>query len=266
MEGRKRAAPVPALLRRRCEVVRSDRDGMEVVTLTPKRGATGTQLMYLHGGAYVNALMRPHWTIVSDLVRRTGATVTVPMYPRAPEHTALHVFPRIRSLYDALRAGGRPVFVAGDSAGGGLALSLAIQLRDAGIAGPDALLLFSPWLDLTMTNPEIPALEPIDPMLHAAGLIWCGERWAGDLPTTDPRLSPIYDDLRDLPPTHVYQGGRDIFVADARRFAQKAEQVGAHVDLHHFADGFHVFVAAPFTPESRLALTHAARVIIAGRK
>jgi epsilon-lactone hydrolase len=254
-------APLPGNLAKRYNVTRRQVAGMPVVTLEPKRGATGTNVIYLHGGAYIAPLSKPHWSIIGVLLRRTNATITVPLYPLAPEHTASEVFPALRALYDTVQAEGAPIVLAGDSAGGGLALSLALQLRDAGATLPSSILLFSPWLDLTMTNPGIPALEPEDVFLSTDGLIWAGKQWAGDLPTTDPRVSPIYASLAGLPLISIYQGGKDLFLADSILFAANAHRAGAAVELRTFADGFHVFIAVTFAPESRRALSHAASLI-----
>lgn len=263
VRARKRDAPIPASLARQCTITHSEIEGMPVVTLMPRAGATGTQLLYLHGGAYVNSIVAPHWWIVGSLLRESGATVTVPSYPLAPEHTATDVFPKLLALYRQLRATGSPVVFAGDSAGGGLALSLSIQLRDAEEVPPAALVLFSPAADMTMTNPDIAALEPRDPMLAAAGLIWCGQQWAGGLKTTDPRISPVYDALSDLPPTYIYQGGHDILTPDVTLLAAKLHTAGTPAELRIYPDGCHVFVGVPFAPEARRALRHAAEAVMA---
>jgi epsilon-lactone hydrolase len=254
-------APLPGSLAKRYNVTRRSIAGMPVITLEPKRDATGTNVIYLHGGAYIAPLGKPHWRIIGDLLRRTNATITVPLYPLAPEHTAAEVFPALRTLYDTVQADGAPVVLAGDSAGGGLALSLSLQLRDAGAPLPSSILLFSPWLDITMTNPDIPALDAKDVLLSTAGLIWAGKQWAGDLPATDPRISPFYANLDGLPPISIYQGMKDIFLADSTLFTANAQRAGAPVELRTYADGFHVFIAVTFAPESRRALGHASSLI-----
>lgn len=259
-------APVPARLERRYEVDRSETDGMSTITLAPCERPSALRLIYLHGGAYVNPLVGPHWAIIDQLLHRTGATITVPSYPLAPEYAAAEAFPKLRALIDELQADDSAVSIAGDSAGAGLALSLAIQLRNAGARRPASLVLFSPWLDVTMSNPAIAALEARDPMLSRSQLEVAGRQWAADLSTRDPRISPIYDTLEDLPPTYLYQGGQDLLLPDAKRFTAKARQAGSHVELRLYPDAFHVFVGAPFTPEARRALTHAAFVLTRHRR
>ncbi|GMA28209.1 alpha/beta hydrolase fold domain-containing protein [Arenivirga flava] len=175
-------------------------------------------ILYLHGGAYVHPLVAPHWWIVDRLVRVSGATVIVPQYELAPHGSVEEAFALLDEL--ARRVHGRLV-LAGDSAGAGLALAWTQRRRDAGERLPDALQLFSPWLDTTMTNPGIAALEP-DPMLDRERLIASARSWARDRALDDPLISPGLGDLAGLPPTVVHQGGRDLLHPDALRFGRRA--------------------------------------------
>ncbi len=256
-------APIPRGLRNRSHTVESTLNGFRVTTLTPHRGASGTELIYLHGGAYVNPLVRAHWSIIGAIMKRTGATVTVPSYGLAPRHTAADAYPLLETIYsDVLqRAQGADVYLAGDSAGGGLALGLSIALRDKGTPPPAGVFLFSPWLDASMSNASASALVPQDVMLDVPGLAWCGMQWAGSTDVRDPRISPLYGDLSGLPPTYIYQGGHDIFLADVMKFADKAAATGMQLDLQVSIDGFHVFVGAPGLPESRTVFRHVAHVM-----
>lgn len=219
-----------------------------VITLRPRRGAAPVTAIYLHGGAYVHPLVPAHWWIVERLIRATGATVIVPQYALAPEGSVDDAL----ALLDALvaRIDGRLLLV-GDSAGAALALAWTQRRRDAGQRMPDALQLFSPWLDATMTNPAIAALEP-DPMLDRARLLAAARLWARDRALDDPLISPGLGDLGGLPPTTVHQGGRDLFAPDALR-------VRAALDVRLYPDGFHDFMAAWWTAESRAVFADVAR-------
>jgi monoterpene epsilon-lactone hydrolase len=125
----------------------------------------------------------------------------------------------------------------------------------------DGLFLFSPWLDVTMTNPLIGPLESRDVMLGVDGLRYWGGQWAGSWSTADYRVSPINGRLAALPHTRIYQGGRDIFLPDARRFAALATKAGADVTLREYPDGFHVFVGLTIARESRDAFADLERTI-----
>ncbi len=240
--------------------------GFPVITLTPKR-PSGRELIYLHGGAYVFPLREAHWWLIAALIRRTGATVTVPLYGLAPEHSVAEALQFVDAVSAAVarRSPGAPVFLAGDSAGGGLALAHVIDRRNRGAEQPRAVFLFAPWVDCTMSNPGIPPLERRDPMLDIPGLLYCAQLWARNLPVASWQVSPINDSLEDLPPMHLFQGARDLLLPDAGRFAQKAAAAGSPVELQVAEDGFHVYVAATFTPEARQALAQVAGIIAAAR-
>lgn len=261
---RKRAspAPVPAVLRRTCDIGDETLGGNRVITVTPKRRSTGGQLIYLHGGAYVRPMIAAHWRIVHQIIARTGVSVTVPYYGLAPEHTADEGFHFLDEVYDrTVRTSTGPVFLAGDSAGAALALAMAMRARDVAKPPAASLLLFSPWVDVTMSNPRIAEVLPSDPLLAPEGLAVAGAAWAGERDVLDPLISPITDSLAGLPPIHIFQGGRDIFLPDAERFAAKAESVGAAVQLHVYPDGFHDFVGAPWTPEAKDVFSRLAAVV-----
>src|SRR5919112_6232921 len=125
------AAPVPRRMRREYDVVEDEVDGCRVLRLTPAE-ASGQQLMYTHGGSYVHPLVPEHWWFVERMARGSGVTVTVPLYRLAPEGGAAQAYDFLRAVYTELAAAG-PVTLAGDSAGGGLALGQAVAYRDAGL-------------------------------------------------------------------------------------------------------------------------------------
>ncbi|MDH6180037.1 monoterpene epsilon-lactone hydrolase [Microbacteriaceae bacterium SG_E_30_P1] len=258
---RKRAgsAPIPRSMRRRMDVAEQVVAGHPVTTVTPTTGATGTQVIYLHGGSYIHGLDPAHWRIVAAIIDGTGATVTVPDYGLAPEHTVDEGYAFLEEV--VARTTGRPLFIAGDSAGAALALGLAISKRATTLAG---LILFSPWVDATMSNPAIQAVLPSDPMLVPEVLRAAGAAWAGSRDPRDLLISPINDTLAGLPPIAIYQGARDIFLPDAERFAEKARQAGTDVTLRVYADAFHDFVGAGWTPEAKDAFRRVADVITAG--
>jgi len=262
VQDRKPAAAIPADLLRVAHVQESVVAGCRVVRLVPKTGASGTTVIYIPGGAYVGAILGVHWRMLATLIRTTGATFVVTLYGLAPEHTAVDAYALLDAVYaevDAAQAG--PLFLAGDSAGGALALGMAQRLRDAGAPPPTGVILISPWLDATMANPDVPALAGRDPMLGAAGLIEAGKMWAGELDPRSPLVSPLFGDLANLPPVVTYQGGRDLFAPDAKVLTRRIVSAGGTALLYFFPTAFHVFPAAPWTPEARRALKSMGQVI-----
>lgn len=193
--------------------------------------APDTAVLYLHGGGYTLGSHRTHAALASHLARAGSTTVVVPDYRLAPEHPypaaledALKVYGALLDTYDASR-----LAIAGDSAGGGLALSLVVALRAAGLPLPAALVLISPWTDLTLDGGTHQTLRSRDPMLSARWLRRAADGYRGELSLTDARISPLLADLRGLPPTLVQVGGDEILLDDARRLAERAWAVG--VDL-----------------------------------
>lgn len=234
-----------------------------MVQVTPRGGAAAVEVMYLHGGGYVGPLGTHHWWIIDHLVSVTGAQVTVPSYPLAPEHRVDDAMPVLADLYGwwAGQAGDSRLALAGDSAGGGLALVLAMRARDEGWATLDRLLLLAPWVDVTMTNPRAWALEHRDPILRCVGAIDDGRAWAGSRSPTDPWVSPLNGVLDGLPATLVVQGGCDVLAPDALVLVERMRRAGVHVSLRFEPGGFHVYPVAVRTPEARAAFVQIAEFL-----
>jgi epsilon-lactone hydrolase len=145
----------------------------------------------------------------------------------------------------------RNLVLVGDSAGGGLVLGQALGNSAMELPAPARLILFSPWLDLSVADDATLKVEPDDVMLSVDSLRFAGTLWAaGDDPRL-PQLSPLYADLTGLPPIDLYQGSHDLFVIDARTFVRKVKRAGGTIRYSEFPGAFHVFVAATFTPEAK---------------
>jgi len=258
----RRPAPVPRAISRRCRIERARIKGCDVITLRPRQGpAPRVQTLYLHGGAYVSTLTSIHWWIIASLMRRAQSTMTVPLYQTAPQHTIDDAIPLLDELAASLPKEGRLTYV-GDSAGGGLALSFAMHQRDIDAESKaDALVLFSPWVDVTMRNPDIGLYQERDGILNAEQLRTCGAWWAGKRDVTDPAVSPLLGDLSGLPPVRIFQGDHDIFAPDVVALDARIRESGGNCDLRMVRGGFHVFVGAPWVPESRRALDQTADTI-----
>ncbi|GAA1715811.1 alpha/beta hydrolase [Fodinicola feengrottensis] len=255
------AAPAepPASLMKACVVTKRDFEGLPAYEIVPKNAPKPTKtLLYLHGGGYVSPILTAHWWLVHRLAVANGIRVLVPFYQLAPKGTHRDAFPRLLRYYEKALTSAESVIIGGDSAGGGLALALAAQIREAGLTSPARLLLFAPWLDVTMKNPDIGDLANTDPMLTLPRLIEAGRLWAGDDSPDLPSVSPINEDLAGLPPIEVFVGTNDMLVADCRKLATKA---GTPVVVHEYPGAFHVFIAVVLLPESRRALAEVSAVI-----
>lgn len=241
--------------------------GYAVVTITPRGGAAAgaPHLFYLHGGGYVMDVAAVHWDTVCRLCAMLGASATVPLYPLAPEHKAADVLAAMRTLYGEVadQYGANRITVMGDSAGGGMSLALAQMLKADGGPLPGRLVLWSPWLDATASDPAQRAVEPKDRMLAISGLGACGEMYRGDLPVDDYRVSPLFGPLEGLPPMAVFSGTSDILIVDGRRLSASLDAIGAPHEYHENPDMFHVWMLLP-VPEGRRALEQTAAFIRAG--
>lgn len=187
----------------------------------------------------------------------------MPLYPLAPEASCAQTVDTVTSIYarECSRAGLNSIDVMGDSAGGGLALALCYALRKKAIPLPDSLILICPWLDVTMTNPLIGSTEKDDPMLATIGLRETGRLYAGDIELQNHQVSPLYGDLRELPPILLFAGTKDIAHHDGLLFAEKARTAGSRVDLQIGKEMIHVWPILPI-PEGKVAWETIARYLL----
>jgi monoterpene epsilon-lactone hydrolase len=204
---------------------------------------TDTQVLFIHGGSYVHEASALHAPFFADILDGARATITMPIYALAPEHGYQLAYAQMTDAYLALRKShpDSPVVLMGGSAGGGFALGFAQSLVDKGIPQPDRILLVSPWLDLTLTNPAIAAVDKTDVLLDRDALIPNGLAWAhGDDPAGY-RLSPINGSLAALAPTTVLVGTNDILYPDALVLEARARSAGLDLELTSFTGADHVF-------------------------
>ena len=177
-------------------------------------------VFYMQGGGYLHDFSPFHWRFLEMLVRETDATVIAPAYKLVPYGTWKEAFDLIIPEYKEYAEAnpGKKIILMGDSAGGGLALALAEQIRSDGIRMPDELILLSPWVDASMENPAVTAYEDEDPWLSVPWLKVCGRYWAGDKDPHDCQISPINGDLNGLGNITVFSGTREVFYPDLMKF------------------------------------------------
>lgn len=256
---RRAGAPRPPFwLRFPAGVVAAERQlaGRPLFELLPAAGNTcGTTLVFLHGGAYVHELFWPHWLFLARLVRRLRLRILVPIYPLAPEYDHRATRDYLLTLWQELMAAEDPtnLYVGGDSAGGGLSLALAQQLGKLGLPLPRGLVLISPWLDASLTDPAIPALDALDPILGREGVLEAARLYAAGTPLDDPWLSPLHGPLAGLPPIRLFAGTRDLLLPDSRHLARRAAEAGVDLLYHEAPDMIHDWMLLPL-PESQKPL------------
>jgi acetyl esterase/lipase len=257
----------PAWMAKRFEIRPSLIEGRAVFAVSPRGPEAGRRsrseapgepaesplVFFLHGGAFSVTFSPQHWRFVAWLSSAARATVIAPDYPLSPEAGWRETLSMARSAYkEALaEAGGREVAVIGDSAGGCLALALAQSLRQDGLPRPSRLILISPWLDVSVGNPEIRAVEPLDPVLSAESLRLAGLRYAGGDDPADPRVSPLFGDLRNLPPIALFTGTADILNPDARRLRDVMRAHGSPLDYLEYTGMIHDWLFFSFPEAAR---------------
>ncbi len=206
-------------------------------------------ILYCHGGGYSTGSSKYARTITSKLAMSTSMDVLVFDYRLAPEH------PYPAALQDAMTAwnylmllgyGARDVILAGDSAGGNLALTLALKLKQEQRLLPRGLVLMSPWTDLTFSGLSFIKKAQQDPVLNVEYMEEIRGYYASGRDFSDPLLSPLFGDLTAFPPTYIQVGENEILYSDAVRLHKKLidANVSAHIDKYDKM--WHVFQMAPF--------------------
>jgi acetyl esterase/lipase len=218
-------------------------------------------ILYLHGGAYIAMSARTHRSVTSRLACWSDARLFALDYRLAPEHPFPAALDDALAAWRALVASGMApsrIVVAGDSAGGGLALALLVALRDAGEEMPAAGVLLSPWTDLAVTGKSIVTNDAADPLFFGRWVAPIARHYLGDTPATDPLVSPVYADLTGLPPLLIQVGDTEVLLDDSRRVAENATRAGVTAMLRIWPGvphGWQIF--APILPEARAALREA---------
>jgi len=233
-------------------------DGSELHLLTPKSGSTGRLLFYCHGGAFVVGPSAIEWLFATRLATELGYDLALFDYPKVPEVHSSMIMATTMAAYELLSERYEPAqfLIAGTSAGGGLAASLMLQFARAGKAQPAACLLVSPWLDMTLSHPDVEAAVRTEQLLPLAGLRRDGQLYAGERNAKDPLVSPRFmaaSEFAKMAPTVVVAGEQELLLGEAREYVTNLTQAGVSSTLVLEPYGQHAGVAAQ-TPEGAQAL------------
>jgi acetyl esterase/lipase len=203
----------------------------------------GPTVLYLHGGGYVIGSLKSHRHLAGLLAKEARGTVITLDYRLAPEAPFPAALDDARAAWGALAATTAPgrCAIAGDSAGGGLAFATAIAARDAGMPLPGAIVGISPWVNLGTENPSYDRLGAVDPLLSREVVAYFAPRYVPDGDLRDPRVSPLFADLRGLPPTLIQIGDREVFFGDAADMHEHLIAAGVDATLAVWKEMFHVW-------------------------
>lgn len=212
-------------------------------------------LVYLHGGGYIFGPLQDQWEWLTEIHLRSGLGAVAVLYRMPPRHP----FPcaledsvnAITAMHEAGELADGAWVLAGDSAGGGLALATAQALRDAGGPMPAGLMLTAPWSDLEMNNPELDVSEASDSLLRRKWLRWAAGLYAAGVPLDHRSLSPINGSMAGLPPVHLDVGTRDLFRPDVHRLRTKLQEADIAVTFIEQEGGIHGYPYKTVTPEAQ---------------
>lgn len=223
-------------------------------------------ILYFHGGAYNIGSPESHRNLTAHLAKASEAMVLVIDYRLAPEHPFPAALTDAINSYQWLLENGhdpQDIILAGDSAGGGLAMATALSLKDQTMPLPSAIGLISPWVDLTMSGESVTSRADCDPMIRKDWLEVMINNYATDLTPDSPLYSPIFADLTGLPPIFIQVGSDEILLDDAIRLAQRAESQGVSVELEVWEGLWHVWhFQAGLVPESNQAIEDFAHSLV----
>ncbi len=246
-------AGIPKSIRKKYKIIVSEFIGRKCWTIIPGPGENNKAIFYLHGGAYYANITQLHWRFIEQVVKATNAICIVPDYPLAPASQCTDTYQFLDAVYAQLVSDyhSRQIVFMGDSSGGGLALGFAQKIKNERIKQPQQIILFSPWLDASMANPEIAKVDKLDKILSINGLKTAGKNYANTLDVTNYRVSPIYGDFSGLGEISVFMGTNELFVADARRLKQLLKDQRIDFNYFEFTEMFHDWVLVPSLKETK---------------
>lgn len=241
----------PAEEIKECKIESKNFIGRKIYIITPVE-KIDKYIIYFHGGSYVGEMSEDHWNFVQNLSKDTGCTVVVPDYPLAPKYTYEDVFNMAIPLYKEVidRTNSDKVILMGDSAGGGIALALEEKLGEDNVDLPSKLILISPWLDTTMSNPEIDKVQKLDKDLNKEALKIAGIAYAGKNGGDSYLVNPINGPLNKLKNVTIYTGTYDILNPDVHILIEKAKEQNVSIELKEYEGEGHIWIVRDIKTEA----------------
>jgi acetyl esterase/lipase len=243
-----------------------DAGGVPAEWIKIQRVSGSTTILYLHGGGYSGGSVITHRSLAAEIAKAAQASALIIDYRLAPEHCypapvedAINAFQLLLSQ----KIAPENIVIAGDSAGGGLALALLVALRDEGAPTPAGAVCLSPWTDLTSSGASVLSCADKDLIVDPMALKPAAELYLGGADPRTPLASPLFANLSGLPPILIQVGSDEVLLSDATSFAERAQGVGVDVSLEIWENMQHVWqFAARFLPEARQAIDGIGEFII----
>ena len=226
--------------------------------VTAPDAAEDAALLYLHGGAYVVGSTTTHRELAARISLAAACKVLIIDYRLAPESPFPAAVDDAASAYRWLVSQGfdpARLAIAGDSAGGGLAVATLVSLRDSGVPLPACAVCISPWVDLECTGESMVGKASVDPMITRQGLLESAALYLDGARPHSPLAAPLYADLYDLPPLLIQVGTSETLLDDSTRLADRARAAGVQVELDQWEEMIHIWpIFAPVLPEGQQAI------------
>lgn len=244
----------PKRIENKYNIVKNDINENSYYVMKPLNDIGQKHILFLHGGGYVYDLWEIYWVFFSKLIDVLGCTITIPIYPLAPKHGHEEVFNMIVPIYEQIISEVKfnDIVIMGDSAGGGMSLALAELLKEKNLQQPGNIILISPALDMSMSNPEILEVEKLDPILAAPALSYITKWYGGEKGSKHYLVSPIYGNFEGLGKISLFTGTNDILHPDAKKFKAIADEKGIEINYYQYPSMIHIWPLL-FFPESKKA-------------
>jgi monoterpene epsilon-lactone hydrolase len=199
-------------------------------------------ILYLHGGGYCVGSYNTHKALIARIARATGYKILAPNYRMAPENPFPTALEDAIIIYkQMLDDGYNNIILSGDSAGGGLSLALTQKLKEENLPAPAALILLSPWTDLTLSGDSIEKKADKDPLIAPHLLDFFAKKYIAHNKADNPLISPLFLNFKNFPPTLIHVGGNEILLDDSTRLAKKMNNAGVKVEFEIYKNQMHVF-------------------------
>ena len=232
-------------------------EGLKSEWLIPENSPTDKVILYVHGGGYVSGSCSDHRNFVSKFAKSTGIKCLIYEYRLAPEHPFPAALDDSVKMYNYLLTSGykpKDIVIAGESAGGGLTLALLLALKREKISMPSAAVAISPWTDLTCSSESYTTKNKLSPAPLNSWFVF-SKHYVGKNKADNPLISPLFGDLKELPPIFINSGENDELFEDGEKFAKKAVKAGVDITFRKGSGMIHCYpLLAPMFPEATEAM------------
>ena len=227
-----------------------------LITEVKQKKTSNRLLIFIHGGAFISGPGKHHWDTIQEIAKQTSHSIWMCDYPKAPENKILEISKNIDWVYKTAleKYASKQITLIGDSVGGTLTISLIQRLIQQNIELPSQIILISPIMDATLSNPQIEQIDLIDPMLSKVGVLSAKKMCAEENDLKDVMLSPINGSFDKFPNTILFLAENDITYPDQQLVVQKLIKAEINIEVIKGKKMPHIWPFLPVMKESKIAL------------